>query len=306
MITERKPLGAIDSNVTRVQPTRAAKTGHKWFSNRQHKPDQVGSSKLPQHRSYLQHLAQQQSQKQDATSEQNRENRNQNEVVNDSFRNLKQHEKYNHASYQNKNCSSRVPLQTIAFDNASSSTFCFPNNNNKRKPTVFPPVMESTTSDQHVDSDVSLRSISEDEVSESFLNRSQSGKKFQNSSSNENTSQNKKLVQLNEIIDEYLPDILAYLRESEIKYKPKANYLDKQTEVTSVMRIKLIDWLIEVQDEYKLHNETLYLAVAFVDRFLSEMSVSRAKLQLLGKKLLSLNLRFSADIPASFYALSCV
>jgi len=40
--------------------------------------------------------------------------------------------------------------------------------------------------------------------------------------------------------------------------------------------------LVEVADEYHLHRETLFLAVNFVDRFLSVMAVQRSKLQLVG------------------------
>jgi len=56
----------------------------------------------------------------------------------------------------------------------------------------------------------------------------------------------------------------------------------RQPDVTYSMRAILVDWLVEVAQEYKLQNETLYLAVSFIDRFLSLMSVVRAKLQLLG------------------------
>lgn len=56
----------------------------------------------------------------------------------------------------------------------------------------------------------------------------------------------------------------------------------RQPDVTYTMRAILVDWLVEVAQEYKLQNETLYLAVSFIDRFLSLMSVVRAKLQLLG------------------------
>uniref|UniRef100_H2Y7U6 Uncharacterized protein n=1 Tax=Ciona savignyi TaxID=51511 RepID=H2Y7U6_CIOSA len=63
------------------------------------------------------------------------------------------------------------------------------------------------------------------------------------------------------------------------------------------MRVKLVDWLIEVQDEYKLQNETLHLAVAYVDRFLSEMSVSRPKLQLLGTTSMFLAAKFEEIYP---------
>ena len=48
------------------------------------------------------------------------------------------------------------------------------------------------------------------------------------------------------------------------------------------MRTILVDWLAEVGEEYKLRAETLYLAVNFLDRFLSCMSVLRGKLQLVG------------------------
>ena len=48
------------------------------------------------------------------------------------------------------------------------------------------------------------------------------------------------------------------------------------------MRVILGDWLIEVAEEYKLQRETLFLAINYVDRFLSQMSVLRGKLQLLG------------------------
>ena len=56
----------------------------------------------------------------------------------------------------------------------------------------------------------------------------------------------------------------------------------KQADITPGMRSVLIDWLVEVAEEYKFNNETLFLAVSFVDRFLSRMSVVRGKLQLVG------------------------
>lgn len=44
----------------------------------------------------------------------------------------------------------------------------------------------------------------------------------------------------------------------------------------------LVDWMIDVAMEYKLENETLQLAVNYVDRFLSIMVVDKEKLQLVG------------------------
>ncbi|XP_011136710.1 cyclin-A2 isoform X2 [Harpegnathos saltator] len=83
-------------------------------------------------------------------------------------------------------------------------------------------------------------------------------------------------------IDEYRSDIYSYLREAETIHKPKPGYMKKQPDITYAMRSILVEWLVEVVEEYRLQNETLYLAVSYIDRFLSYMSVVRAKLQLVG------------------------
>jgi len=48
------------------------------------------------------------------------------------------------------------------------------------------------------------------------------------------------------------------------------------------MRAVLVDWLVEVAEEYKLVSDTLYFCVAYIDRFLSLNVLSRHRLQLLG------------------------
>lgn len=69
----------------------------------------------------------------------------------------------------------------------------------------------------------------------------------------------------------------------ETKRRPLPDYLDKvQKDVTANMRGVLIDWLVEVAEEYKLLPDTLYLTVSYIDRFLSMNALSRQKLQLLG------------------------
>jgi cyclin A len=66
------------------------------------------------------------------------------------------------------------------------------------------------------------------------------------------------------------------------RHRPKPGYMRKQPDITYAMRSILVDWLVEVAEEYRLQTETLYLAVSYIDRFLSFMSVVRAKLQLVG------------------------
>ena len=58
--------------------------------------------------------------------------------------------------------------------------------------------------------------------------------------------------------------------------------MKKQPDINNSMRAILMDWLVEVAEEYKLLPQTLYLTVNYIDRFLSAMSVLRGKLQLVG------------------------
>ena len=49
------------------------------------------------------------------------------------------------------------------------------------------------------------------------------------------------------------------------------------------MRAILLDWLIEVCEVYKLHRETYYLTVDYIDRYLSmKKNISKNQLQLIG------------------------
>ncbi|XP_004501543.1 putative cyclin-A3-1 [Cicer arietinum] len=86
-------------------------------------------------------------------------------------------------------------------------------------------------------------------------------------------------------IEPYVSDINDYLHAMEMqkKRRPMVGYIQNiQREVTSNMRGTLVDWLVEVADEYKLLPDTLYLAVSYIDKFLSIHPVKRSNLQLLG------------------------
>ena len=83
-------------------------------------------------------------------------------------------------------------------------------------------------------------------------------------------------------LPDYRQSIFEHLKSVEPQYAPKKNFMEQQADINSAMRTILIDWLIEVSDEYKLQDETLFLSVQYVDRFLSTVNVTRSKLQLLG------------------------
>jgi len=80
----------------------------------------------------------------------------------------------------------------------------------------------------------------------------------------------------------YARDIFVYLRELELEHRVSPHFMQSQKDINATMRSILIDWLVEVAEEYRLVPETLYLAVNYIDRFLSDVPVNRSKLQLVG------------------------
>lgn len=97
---------------------------------------------------------------------------------------------------------------------------------------------------------------------------------------------------------EYAENIYQHLREREMKLSARPGYLERHPEITDGMRAILVDWLVEVVQEYKLHFETLHLAVNYLDRFLScTAHVKRGKLQLIGTAALLIAAKYEEIIP---------
>ncbi|KAI2466700.1 cyclin-like protein [Annulohypoxylon bovei var. microspora] len=94
------------------------------------------------------------------------------------------------------------------------------------------------------------------------------------------------------MVAEYGEEIFAYMREIELELLPKAHYMDIQNEIQWSMRSVLIDWLVQVHLRFGLLPETLFLAVNFIDRFLSVKVVSMSKLQLVGATSLMLAAKY--------------
>ncbi|KAL5260301.1 hypothetical protein ACHWQZ_G010431 [Mnemiopsis leidyi] len=84
------------------------------------------------------------------------------------------------------------------------------------------------------------------------------------------------------LCSEYINDIYAYMKVMEKQYAVDADYIKKKTDITERMRGILVDWLIQVHLKFKLLQETLYLTVAILDRYLSVTDIKRDKLQLTG------------------------
>uniref|UniRef100_G3MSG1 Uncharacterized protein n=2 Tax=Amblyomma TaxID=6942 RepID=G3MSG1_AMBMU len=96
----------------------------------------------------------------------------------------------------------------------------------------------------------------------------------------------------------YANDIFNYYKEREEAFLV-SKYLERQEELSVGMRSVLVDWMVEVQENFELNHETLYLAVKSVDRYLSLQSCSKAKLQLLGATAMFVAAKFDERCPPS-------
>src|SRR6218665_804065 len=74
------------------------------------------------------------------------------------------------------------------------------------------------------------------------------------------------------------------------------DYMPVQREVTANMRAILIDWMSEVQQNFELNHETLYLAVKLIDIYLQKTNVAKDQLQLLGATALSISSKFEVRL----------
>ena len=69
---------------------------------------------------------------------------------------------------------------------------------------------------------------------------------------------------------------------SMISLKQNKNFMVDQKEINSKMRSILIDWLIDVHFKFGFTDETLFLTVSIIDRYISFSQITRANFQLLG------------------------
>lgn len=83
----------------------------------------------------------------------------------------------------------------------------------------------------------------------------------------------------------YVKSIYDHLFESETKFAVRADFLRSHPEVIPRMRMCLIEWLVTLQNRFKLLQDTLLLSVSIMDRTLSSrcIKINRANFQLLGK-----------------------
>jgi len=78
-------------------------------------------------------------------------------------------------------------------------------------------------------------------------------------------------------------EVWETMLQKDREYKRDSLYIRKHPSLQPRMRSVLLDWLVEVCEVYRLHRETFYLAVDYVDRYLStQRNIPKTRLQLVG------------------------
>jgi G2/mitotic-specific cyclin-B, other len=75
--------------------------------------------------------------------------------------------------------------------------------------------------------------------------------------------------------------------------------MSTQLDINEKMRAILIDWLVDVNVKFRLVPETLFMTVNLIDRYLSQRTVTRHKLQLVGVSSLLIACKYEEIYPPS-------
>uniref|UniRef100_A0A8C6TMF0 Cyclin B1 n=1 Tax=Neogobius melanostomus TaxID=47308 RepID=A0A8C6TMF0_9GOBI len=98
------------------------------------------------------------------------------------------------------------------------------------------------------------------------------------------------------LCSQYVKDIYKYLRSLEVEQHVRPDFLQGQ-EVTGNMRAILMDWLVQVSIKFRLLQETMYMTVALIDRFLQDNPVPKKQLQLVGVTAMFLAAKYEEMYP---------
>ncbi|MCL7049672.1 hypothetical protein MKW94_003363 [Papaver nudicaule] len=95
--------------------------------------------------------------------------------------------------------------------------------------------------------------------------------------------------------------------EVEDKRRPMYDYIERiQEDITVEMRGILVDRLVKLDEVYEFVEDTLYLTVSYIDRFLSSKSVHRQRLELLGLSCMFIAVKYEEIDHPSMEEFSCI
>lgn len=87
---------------------------------------------------------------------------------------------------------------------------------------------------------------------------------------------------IQELIEEIYINLLIEETSLNLNNSLLVDYMTHQSDINEQMRAILLDWMIEVHLKFHLKDETLFLAVYLIDRYLCHQAIQRSRLQLMG------------------------
>lgn len=96
--------------------------------------------------------------------------------------------------------------------------------------------------------------------------------------------------------NDYVNFIFKYYKDREDKFIIH-DYIKEQPQINKSMRLLLVDWMVEVQQQLEFNHEVLYLSVKLLDLYLSSRRVEKEKLQLLGGAAMFIACKFEERMP---------
>ncbi len=94
-----------------------------------------------------------------------------------------------------------------------------------------------------------------------------------------------KIKNNNQIPKEYINKIYSNLlkeEERDLYPKPILSEIKSQNEINEQMRSILVDWIIDVHFKFVFTDETLFMTILIIDRYISIKQISKIRFQLLG------------------------
>jgi cyclin E len=69
-----------------------------------------------------------------------------------------------------------------------------------------------------------------------------------------------------------------------VNFSGTSTFMEAQRNITKNMREILLDWMMEVCEEFMIKRDTMYISISFIDRYISmaEYDIPKNELQLIG------------------------
>lgn len=101
----------------------------------------------------------------------------------------------------------------------------------------------------------------------------------------------------NTVYTVYDLDFIKNMLEMENEYNPDPDYIENQPNIKVDHRAVLVDWLMELCEEFAFKRDTFHYTVNYIDRFLSvKPHIEKKKFQLIGVVSLSIASKFEVSV----------